>query len=111
LVNRLRSGIVALAATRRAGTTTPALSSARTGVSKKCTSRICASSGSSPSAAIADRCPPSSTVALKLHAVGLPDQAEQLDQLGIGQVRRDRAHAATLSRDRVSTRRSGRVRP
>ena len=47
---------------RRARTTTPLPLSARSGVSKKYTCRICASSGSIPSAAIAERCADSGTV-------------------------------------------------
>jgi hypothetical protein len=50
--------------TRRPRTTTPAASSRRSGVSKKYTWRICASSGSIPSARIADRWSDSGTVSL-----------------------------------------------
>ena len=50
--------------TRRARATTPALSSARSGVSKKKTCRIWASSGSMPSARTAERWLDSGTVSL-----------------------------------------------
>src|SRR5215211_7475714 len=53
-----------LRCTRRARATTPAPLSARSGVSKKNTWRICASSGSRPSAPIAERCDSSGTVSL-----------------------------------------------
>ena len=71
---------------RRARTTRPALSSARSGVSRKKTCRICASSGSIPSDRTAERCRVGHGQ-LQLDRVGAADQRHQLLQLLVRQGR------------------------
>ena len=73
--------------TRRARTTTPRSFSARSGVSKKKTWRIWASSGSSPSAATAERWSCSRHGQLQLDAVRLVDQSGQLRELFLRECR------------------------
>ena len=63
------------------GATTPAALSARSGVSKKYTCRICASIGSSPSAAIAGRSAALGERHLQLDGVGAVHQPDELPEL------------------------------
>ena len=88
----LDDGVVALALTRRARATTPAWFSGRSGVSKKNTWRIWASSGS------ISRARPSTGAQLRhgqlqLDAVGILDEIQEFDQL-VGDERVGLRHGA-----------------
>ena len=82
---QLHDGVVALALDRRARTTTPAWLSASSGVSKKKTWRICASSGSISSAATAERGSTPGTVSFSSTLSAPLTSAEHLSELLVRQ--------------------------